>query len=91
MLDEWRLAIDLTVEWACGEVFEGEEEGRILQGHPGRICDPSPEDIFVRWFGLEDKGASIWVSYGVKCLGEISEAEYVRRVERMRQGLPPIR
>jgi hypothetical protein len=90
MLDESRLALDLPVEWTCGEDFEGDDEGRILHGHPGRIYDPSPEDIFVRWFGLEDKGASIWVSYGVKCLGEISEEEYSRRVERMQKGLPPV-
>ena len=70
-LDESRLAMDLLGERSCDDDRDLEEEdGGIGHGHPGRIYDPSPEDIFVRWFGLEDSLTSYGIAYGPAWLDE---------------------
>ena len=85
-----RLAFDLPVEWLGEENEPDADEGFLRRGHPGRITDPSAEDVFVEWVGLERRGVSQWICYDFQILGELDEAEFERRSERVRLGQPPI-
>jgi hypothetical protein len=85
-----RLAMDLPVEWLGEDNEPNADEGYLRRGHPGRITDPSPQDVFVEWAGLEDRGVSQWLCYDLEALGELDEPEYERRAERCREGLPPL-
>lgn len=89
-VDPRRLAHDLAVEYLGEDDAPDPSHGHLRHGHPGRITDPSPQDVFVEWFGLEDKGASRWICYDYEGLAELEEAEYERRCQRLQQGLPPI-
>ena len=89
-MDPRRLAHHLPVEYLNEDDEHDALEGHLRLGHPGRITDPSPQDVFVEWFGLEHAGASRWVCYDYQGLGELDEAEYERRCERLRRGLPPL-
>ena len=83
------LRVDLPVEWIGVQSREDEEAGRLQPGHPGRVTDPSWQDVFVEWVGLEDKGVSRWICFDYEALAELSETEYTRRAARVRAGLPP--
>lgn len=81
MTETTELAEGAPVEWA-GEEFE--QDGVLLRhGHPGRVDQPGPEDVFVSWVGLEGAGVSRWLAYDSECIKPISEAEFAQRVQRM--------
>jgi len=89
-MDPSRLRDDLPVEWLGDDNEPDESEGWLRHGQPGRITDPAMQDVFVEWVGLEDAGVSRWICYDYQGLGEISEEEFTRRADRLRQGLPPL-
>lgn len=78
------LAFEVPVEWL------GPSDPRVgLQsGHPGRIEDPGPRDVFVEWVGLE-YGMASRVSYDHDALGALSDVEFARRAARVLRGEPP--
>jgi hypothetical protein len=80
-----QLALEAPVEWL------GSADPRVglHAGHPGRIQDPNPQDIFVEWAGLE-YGMASRVSYGLNSLGIISDVEFARRSARVLRGEPPL-
>jgi len=80
----------VAVEYLGPEGAPQAPEGWLRHGHPGRVTDGSPQDVFVDWFGLEEQDVSRRMSYDLPSLHEISEQEYGRRVDRVRRGLPPI-
>jgi hypothetical protein len=78
------LALEAPVEWL------GQADPRVgLQtGHPGRVEDPNPSDVFVEWVGLE-YGMASRVSYDPQTLGAISDVEFARRAARVLRGESP--
>jgi hypothetical protein len=85
-----RLVMGMPVEYPGPDNDPSDEEGWLRHGHPGRVTDPSWQDVFVDWDGLEDQGASRWVCYDLPGLNEITDQEYARRVACLDAGLPPI-
>jgi len=85
-----RLVMNMPVEYTGPDNDPNDEEGWLRHGHPGRVTVPSYQDVFVDWYGLEDRGASRWVCYDLPGLNELTEAEYARRVDRLNAGLAPI-
>lgn len=81
---------DLPVENLDTSPWGDEESGVLLPGHPGRISDDTPQDVGVTWSGLGEKPVSSLYTYSFEGLGELTEQEYFDRVERIRQGLPPV-
>lgn len=83
-VDGRRLVDGLPVEYL------GDSDSELRRGHPGRVTDPQPEDVFVEWVGLEDQPVSRWISFDLPGLGELDEATFALRAERVRVGLPPL-
>jgi hypothetical protein len=90
-MDMRRLAAGFPVEWLGEDNEPDADEGWLRKGHPGRITDPAAEDVFVEWFGLENRGVSRWLCYDFQALGELDEGEYRQRCERIGDGLAPLR
>lgn len=83
-MDPRDLVTGLAVE------YRGPDDGDGLRtGHPGRVTDPRPEDVFVAWVGLEDEPVSRWLTFDLPALGVLDEATFVERSSRLRAGLPP--
>jgi len=78
------LTVFAPVEWL------GPSDSRVglRSGHPGRIEDPNPSDVFVEWVGLE-YGMASRVSYDHDSLGAISDVEFALRAARLLRGEPP--
>jgi hypothetical protein len=83
-MQQEELALDAPVEWL------GPSDSRVglRSGHPGRIEDPDPNDVFVEWVGLE-YGMASRVSYDRDTLGTISDVEFARRAARVLRGESP--
>ena len=83
-MQQEELALDAAVEWL------GPSDSRVglRCGHPGRIEDPDPNDVFVEWVGLE-YGMASRVSYDRDTLGVISDVEFARRAARVLRGESP--
>ncbi|HWG93627.1 MAG TPA: hypothetical protein VNU66_05325 [Mycobacteriales bacterium] len=62
----------------------------LLPGHPGRVTDPSPEDVFVERVGLEDAPVSRRTCVDLPALAALDEAVLAERSDRVRRGLPPL-
>ena len=68
--------------------------GVLRKRHPGRVYElHDGQHVLVHWVGLEDTDESQVVGYSTDHDGEtylglaaIDEAEYLRRVERLRSG-----
>lgn len=78
------VSLSAPVEWL------GPSDSRVglWSGHPGRIEDPDPSDVFVEWVGLE-YGMASRVSYDRASLGAISDVEFSRRAARVLRGESP--
>lgn len=78
------VAVDTAVEWL------GPDDARVglQKGHPGRIEDPNPDNLFVEWVGLE-YGMASRVSYGPDSLGLLTDVEFARRAARVVRGEAP--
>lgn len=83
-VDGWMLTTGLPVEYLGGG------DGDLLRGHPGRVTDPQPEDVFVEWVGLESEPVSRWTAFDLPGLGVLDEHTFAVRSERVRAGLPPL-
>lgn len=70
--------------------YLGDSDSELLRGHPGRVTDPQPEDVFVEWVGLESEPVSRWTAFDLPGLGVLDEATFALRSERVRAGLPPL-
>ena len=68
--------------------------GVLRKGHPGRVWElHHGQHVLVHWSGLEDTDESQVVGFSTDDSGQvypglaaITEAEYVRRVERLQSG-----
>lgn len=78
------LAFEVPVEW----LGPGDPRVGLQPGHPGRIEDPGPGDVFVEWVGLE-YGMASRVSYDHDALGVLSDVEFARRAARVLRGESP--
>jgi hypothetical protein len=81
-----QLAVSAAVEW----LGPGDPRVGLQPGHPGRIEDPNPTDVFVEWVGLE-YGMASRVSYHHDTLGALSDVEFARREARVLRGESPLR
>jgi hypothetical protein len=89
-VDGHRLRVGLPVEYTGESSDPDDPDGWLRHGHPGRVADPRPEDVFVEWHGLEDRPVSRWLSFDLPGLAELTEDEYERRVGRLADGQPPL-
>lgn len=81
-MDARDLRVGLPVEYTA------EDDEDLRRGHPGRVTDPRPEDVFLEWVGLETEPVSRWICYDLPALAVLDEATYAVRAERVRRGLP---
>lgn len=78
------LRVGLPVE------YRGDHDEDLSHGHPGRVTDPRPEDVFVEWVELEQAPVSRHYCYDLPALATLDEDEFEQRASRVRQGLPPV-
>ncbi|HWG93201.1 MAG TPA: hypothetical protein VNU66_03105 [Mycobacteriales bacterium] len=79
------------LQWGLPVEYCGADDGDgLAPGHPGRVTDPSPEDVFVEWVGLEDAPVSRWICFDLPALAALDEAVLAERSDRVRRGLPPL-
>jgi hypothetical protein len=66
------------------------DDDDLERGHPGRVTDARPEDVFVDWVGLESEPVSRSTAFDLPGLGVLDEETFAVRSARVRAGLPPL-